>query len=221
MTKRKTTYLDYNATAPLHPEVREAMLGVMGEPYNPSSVHAKGREAKQLVHEAREHVAKAVGAEGAEIIFTGSGTEANHLALWGLRDASALAVSAVEHVSVLKPASMRQMVVIPVDANGLVDLDALKRLLERHDGKVLVSVQLANNETGVIQPVSEIAALVYQHGGYMHCDASQGVGKIPVDFTALNVDMMTISAHKFGGPQGATALVIKSGLKLEAIQLGG
>ncbi len=214
-------FLDHNATTPIVPEALEAMQQVYSEPCNPSSVHSFGRHARKLLDEARARIAKTCSAEGATVIFTGSGTESNNLALHGLEDVQDIFISATEHVSIMKPADVKGASHIPVDENGLVRLGALERMLKNVDGKVLVSVMLANNETGVIQPIHDIAKLVYQYGGYMHTDASQVLGKIALDFTALNVDMMTISGHKFGGPVGAAALIMKTGLHIKAQLLGG
>jgi len=221
MNKNKNIYLDYNATVPLKEEVAEIMAEVAKLPYNPSSIHSFGREAKKLIEEARNEVAKFSGAENAQVIFTSSGTEANNMAINGIKDISAVIVSSIEHVSVLKPAEDKKAFVIPVDENGVIRLDALRRILENVDGKALVSVMLANNETGVIQPIKEIAELVYRNGGYIHCDAAQALGKIKLNFNDLNVDMMTISAHKLGGPQGAAALIIKKGLVVAPFVKGG
>ncbi len=220
MTQART-YLDYNATAPVLPEAAEAMARVLRQPCNASSVHGFGRAARQILDEARANIAAALHAEGAQIIFTATGTEANNLALRGFRDAQHLAVSAVEHPSVLKPAEDRKAAMIPVDGQGIVRLEALEALLKAASGKTLVSVMLANNETGVIQPIAEIAQLVYAHGGFLHMDASQACGKIPVDFNVLNVDMITVSGHKFGAPQGAAALIVKKGVHLSAQITGG
>lgn len=218
---KKIIYLDNNATTATRPEVIKAMADVMRVPNNASSVHSFGREAKKLVSEARQKVAKFAGAEGAEVIFTSSGTESNSLAVKGFKSADYILISAVEHLSIIKPAQEKEASIIPVDENGVVKIDALRRMLKNTPGKALVSVQLANNETGVIQPVKEIAEVVYANGGHLHCDAVQASGKIKVDFNRLNTDMMTVSAHKFGGPQGAAALIIKKGIEISAIQTGG
>ncbi|MCB2081584.1 MAG: cysteine desulfurase [Rickettsiales bacterium] len=215
------TYLDYNATSPLLPEVQQAMVAVLAEASNASSVHAYGRTARGRLETAREQILQGIGAEGYGLVFTSGGTEANHLALRGLDVPELVTVtSAVEHPSIIQNA--KAAITLPVDGNGVVKLDVLETLLQKLEGKkALVSVMLANNETGVIQPVPEIAALVYQHGGYVHTDASQAIGRIPVDITALNVDMVTVSPHKFGGPLGTGALIYKKGLPLRASQHGG
>ncbi len=197
------------------------MAEIMAQPFNASSVHSFGRKAHSITSKARRQVAHAAGGEGAQIIFTGSGTEANNLAIKGLKGTDFIAVSATEHISVLKPAETRNAILIPVDENGIIRLDKLENILQNQQGKGLASFMLANNETGVIQPVSEIAKIVYEHGGFLHCDAVQAFGKIPVDFNNLNVDMMTVSAHKIGGVQGAAALIMKKGLELGAEITGG
>ena len=217
MMKRTPVYLDYNATAPIRPAVVKAMQAAMDRPMNPSSVHSFGRQAKRLVDEARAKITASVGAEGYHVIFTGSGTEANNLALKGIKTGMVLA-SAIEHSSVLQ--AVPDAVQIPVDANGVSDLKALKKLLATKH-KPLVTVMLANNETGAIQPIAEIAQLVHAAGGIFHCDAVQGLGKMPLDISLLNVDVLTLSAHKIGGPQGVGALLVKPGLVLESQIVGG
>jgi len=212
-------YLDYNATAPLRPEARAAMLSALDEVGNASSVHAEGRAARQRIEQARGAVARLVGGDAKLVTFTGGGTEANNTVLtheWSFRGqphrANFLLVSAAEHVSVLAggrfdPAKVRQ---IPVDGEGVVQMDALRRMLEglaAEEARPLVSVMLANNETGVIQPVREIARLAHEAGAIVHTDAIQAAGRIPVDMAALGVDVLTISAHKIGGPQGVGAIV--------------
>jgi len=228
-------YLDYNATAPVLPAVVEAMRCVWQLPVNASSVHGFGRKGKQMLREARKDIAKAIGAQGAEIIFTSGGTEANNHSVKAIESIDVVMHSSIEHVSLHNPVKemtesgiVKAPYVIPVTGDGVVDVGALsEKLKELKDSqeitaqKFLVSVMLVNNETGVIQPVAEIAQAVYQCGGFMHCDASQAIGKIPVDFTELNVDMMTISAHKAGGPQGVGALVVKRGLHIKPLHFGG
>jgi cysteine desulfurase len=217
----KHIYLDHNATTPVLPEVALAFVEAMRQPTNASSIHASGRRARKLVEEARAAVRTLTGAsEAYDVIFTASGTEANNLALQGFPPAVTRIVSAVEHVSVLK--AVKDAILCPVDEKGIIRLDALRRLLENNAGKkALVSIQLANNETGIIQPVNEVADLVYSFHGYVHADTAQGFGKIPVSIQELNVDMLTISAHKFGGPLGAAALVAKKGLPLTSMLHGG
>ena len=214
-------YLDHNATAPLRPEAKAAMMTAMAVSGNASSVHGEGRAARQLVEEAREQVARAVGVIAPMVVFTSGGSEANNLALKGA-PVERLIVSAVEHPSVLEAAraSGRPVEVLPVDGQGVADLAALERLLA-NGPRALVSLMLANNETGVIQPVAEAARLAQAHGALMHCDAVQGLGRIPVNFALLGVDMMTLSAHKPGGPLGAGALIVRDGLALTPLVHGG
>ena len=211
------TYLDYNATAPLRPEVVDAMCAAASQVGNASSVHRFGRLARRTVEDAREAVAALAGVASANVVFTGGGTEANNLALMG-SDRPVLA-SAIEHESVL--AAVPGTRIIPVDSNGLVELAALAGMLAESDTPTLVSIMLANNETGVIQPVAEAAAIAHEHGALFHCDAVQAAGRIPLDIAALGADMLTLSAHKIGGPQGIGALVMAHDLPLTAVLRGG
>jgi cysteine desulfurase len=212
-------YLDWNATTPLRPEVREAMAAAWNIQGNPSSVHAEGRQARKLVEEARAALAGAVGATPGNVVFTSGGTEANALALTpGLRRASGppvarLLVSAIEHASVLAGGRFPTEAIgtIGVTGAGLLDLDDLRNLLQ--DGPpALVSVMLANNETGAIQPVAEAAGLVHAAGGLLHVDAIQAFGKIPFDINALMADLATVSGHKIGAPKGVGALILAEGV---------
>jgi cysteine desulfurase len=209
-------YLDWNASAPLRPEARAALLDALALTGNPSSVHAAGRAVRRLVEEARADIAALAGAPAEAVVFTSGGTESNALALRG--SVLPVATTAVEHASVL--AARDDALRIPVDGDGVVRLDALAAMLAAR-GPMLVSVMMANNETGVIQPVAEIAALLHRHGGYLHCDAVQAVGRIPVDMAAQGIDMLTLSAHKLGGSQGVGALVVRSGPRPAALLRGG
>jgi len=185
---------------------------------NPSSVHSFGRAARRIVDDARGRVAALVSARPDDIVFTSGGTEANNLALRGCGHGRILA-SAVEHPSVLGAADGIEP--IPVDDDGIVDLAALARLLESRDGPAVVSVMLANNETGVILPVAEAARIARQKGALVHCDAVQAAGRLPLDMAALGVDMLTLSAHKLGGPKGVGALVVSESIRLDPIFRGG
>jgi cysteine desulfurase len=222
-------YLDWNATTPLRPEARAAMLAAWELIGNPSSVHAEGREARRLVEDARAGLAAAVGALPRNVVFTSSGTEANTLALSpGLRRPSGeparrLLVSAVEHPSVLAggrfPAD--DIGQIRVMRSGVVDLDHLRDLLA--GGRpALVSIMAANNETGALQPVAEAARIVHEAGGLLHVDAIQALGKIAFNINAVGADLASFSAHKIGGPKGIGALVVADGIAgLEPVLRGG
>src|SRR3984893_1656375 len=222
-------YLDWNATTPLRREARDAMAAAWDFAGNPSSVHAEGRQARRLVEEARASVASAVGASPRNVIFTSGGTEANALALVpGLRRAEGapvarLLVSAIEHASVLAGGRfpVEATFTIDVTRTGLVDLEHLRALLSR-GSPALVSVMLANNEPGALQPVREAAERVHAAGGLLHVDAIQALGKIPFDIKAMNADLVTLSAHKIGGPKGIGALVLAEGvLGFEPLLRGG
>ena len=222
-------YLDWNATAPLRSEARQAMISALQLCGNPSSVHAEGRSARKLVEDARAIVANAVGASPRNVVFTSGGTEANALALRpGLRRGSGapverLLVSAIEHASVLAGGSFSapSIETIPVSSSGLIELSRLRALLVGQP-PALVSVMLANNETGAVQPVAEAAEIVHGEGGLMHVDAIQGFGKFSFNINGLNTDLVTLSAHKVGGPKGVGALVLAEGITgLEPLLRGG
>ena len=224
---KKRVYLDHNATSPLRQRVRDEMIDAMNLSGNPSSVHAEGRKANAFIERSREKIAALIGADANDVLFTSGGTEANITALSpGLvaktakdRARALCFVSAVEHPSVLKGGRFAQSQIrtIPVTSSGVVDLDAFIELLDAHDLTPLsgvkskypfvVSVMLANNETGVIQPVTEISGIVLERGGLMHCDAVQALGRMPFDLASIGVDLVTIAAHKIGGPKGVGALI--------------
>ncbi|MEP9376313.1 cysteine desulfurase family protein [Aquabacter sp. CN5-332] len=217
----RRAFLDHNATSPLRPEARAAMLDALTEPGNASSVHTDGRAARARLEQARTEVAGLAGAQKTGVVFTSGATEANALILHPELDIAGrpvtcdvLLISAVEHPSILRghrfPAD--RVEVLPVDAAGRIDLDALDEALTRHAGqgrRALLSLMLANNETGVIQPVAEAARRAQAHGAVVHCDAVQAAGRLPLDIYALGVDFLTFSSHKIGGPQGAGALVAR------------
>jgi len=214
------SYLDHNATSPLRPSAKAAMLAALETGGNASSVHAEGRAARKILDDSREAIARQLGVIAPMVIFTSGGSEANNLAIKGIA-VERILVSAVEHPSVIEAAkaSGKPVEVIPVTAQGVVDFDALRALLA--GPKALVSAMLANNETGVIQPVRDIAELAHAQGAVVHTDAVQAFGKIPVNFALLGVDLMTITKHKLGGPPGIGALIVRDSLPLAPLIHGG
>ena len=215
---RDPIYLDYNATAPIRPEVRDAVIAAFGVAGNPSSVHGFGRRARRVVEDARAEVAALAGVAPARVVFTSGGTEANTAALRATGRTRVL-VSAIEHDSVLEtaPDALR----VPVTADGLIDLTALERLLAEAPEPALVSVMRVNNETGVIQPLADVVRIAHAHGALVHCDAIQAAGRLPLEVDALGIDLMTLSAHKLGGPQGVGALIVRDGIPITPVLRGG
>lgn len=209
-----STYLDYNATAPLRPEARAALLAALEAPANPSSVHRFGRAARGIADIARRQVADLVGAEAKRVVFTSGGTEANNLALRLACEAAgvkSLVVAAIEHDSVLRPARHLGLPLIEVAAgpDGVVTAAAVEAALAVAAAPALVCLMLANNETGAIQPVAAVTRAAHAAGALVLCDAVQAAGKIPVDFSQLGCDFLILSGHKLGGPTGIGALVLR------------
>jgi len=228
-------YLDYNATAPPAPGVVDAVCRVLRDrPGNPSSIHAPGQEARAVLDAARSAVARLIDASPADVVLTGGGTEADNLAIRGAAEALEatgrrhLVTTTIEHEAVLATCAALerrgwQVTRLPVDATGVASPARLAAALAAAPagGTALVSVMHANNEVGTIQPVAELAALARAHGAWFHTDAVQTVGRIPVSATAMGVDLLTLSGHKFGGPKGTGALWIRRGLRLQPQQTGG
>ncbi|MBI1211598.1 MAG: aminotransferase class V-fold PLP-dependent enzyme [Alphaproteobacteria bacterium] len=229
-------YLDFNATAPLRPEAKAAMLAVLETTGNAQSVHAEGRQARGQIEKARRQVARLVDCSESEIVFTSGGSEANALALRGAIQGAAesgeritrLIVSAIEHDSVLANAALCEatnaglrVAQCPVTTDGVIDLAELRRLLREGKGRTLVSVMAANNETGVIQPIADVVAEAKSVGALVHCDAVQAAGKVPFSFAALGLDYATLSSHKIGGPQGVGALAARAAAPLTRQIAGG
>ncbi|MEX2201321.1 MAG: cysteine desulfurase family protein [Dongiaceae bacterium] len=215
---RQAVYLDYNATVPLRPQARAALIAALDIVGNASSIHRFGRLARRSIEDAREQIAALLKVMPRQIVFTAGATEANNGALRATGRRRILA-GATEHPSVL--AASPAIETIPVDRAGVVDLAELSTMLATNDEPALVSIMLANNETGTIQPVAEAAAIAHAAGALLHCDAVQAVGRIPLDFQALGADLMSVSSHKMGGPTGAGALIVRDGLALEPLLRGG
>ncbi|MFW6113493.1 MAG: cysteine desulfurase NifS [Actinomycetota bacterium] len=226
----KRIYMDHAATTPIHPEVREAMLPYLGERFgNPSSLCQEGREARKAVEQARAAVAEALGAEAEEIFFTGSGTEADNLAILGVAAANRdkgnhIITTRIEHHAVLEPCHFLEsrgfeLTFLPVDGEGIVDPGKVRKALR--PSTILVTVMHANNEIGTIQPVAEISTLCREAGVYLHSDAVQTVGALDVDVDRLGVDLLSVSAHKLYGPKGVGCLYARRGTELRSVLLGG
>lgn len=228
-------YLDHNATSPLRPESLSAITHAVATGGNPSSIHAGGRAARAIVEDARERVAALAGAGAANVIFTSGATESNNLALFGAAEGSLegdvsrltrIFVSAVEHSSVLETADKLaerfpwiRVARLPVTADGVIDLEALRVALREGKGRALVAVMAANNETGVVQPIADVSRLAREAGALLLVDAVPAAGKIDLDFALC--DYMVLSAHKIAGPQGAGALLVADGAPLAPQLVGG
>ncbi|WCR58716.1 MAG: Cysteine desulfurase NifS [Wolbachia endosymbiont of Ctenocephalides felis wCfeF] len=214
-------YADYNATSPIIDSVRKSILEVLSKQIlNPSSLHRKGQEARKILQDARDNVRGIIGALGdKEVVFTSGATEANNLVMRGVAGYRHV-ISAIEHPSILNSAYNPH--IIPVNQEGVVDLLELKKILSKLErDRVIVSVMMANNETGVIQPVKEVAEIAHKFGAICHTDAAQSVGKIEVNMEDLGVDLLTLSAHKFGGIAGSGVLIFDKKLVIEPIVVGG
>lgn len=214
---RPSVYLDHCASSPLKPAVRDALAGAMELCGNPSSVHGHGRAVRKAMEDARAVIAGLAGAFPDRVVFTSGATEANALALTGF-PGRRIATSTIEHDSVL--ANAPEAARLPVTPDGVVRLDALEDFL-RNGGPALVSLMQVNNETGVVQPVTEAAGLIHAHGGLLHVDAVQGAGRLPVAMSETGADLMTLSAHKIGGPSGAGVLILGEGLEPAPLLRGG
>jgi len=214
-------YFDHNSTTPVDSRVADVVDRANREIFgNASSIHRTGQAAKQMLEKSRRGVAQALGAKESEIVFTSGGTESNNLAIHGVMGAGMHAVTtAIEHPAVLEPLRAFDVTHVPVDASGVVSVDAIAATIRPNTA--LVSVMLANNETGAIQPVREIAALLRGRGILLHSDGVQAVGKMPVNLAELGVDLFSISGHKFYAPKGLGALYVRKGVKLMPLQSGG
>lgn len=225
-----SVYLDYNASAPMKPAALEAASAALALVGNPSSIHGPGRAARAVVERARDAARRLAGAATADVIFTSGGTESCNLGVRGLSGgvgAAHILASAIEHAAITLSAEHTAQAravpfsSIPCDGAGRVDAAALERLLTEQDGPALVCVMLANNETGALQPIQEIAEIAKSAGAVILCDAAQAPGRIPFSFDDLGVDAMILSAHKFGGPKGVGALILREGTPFESRILGG
>lgn len=210
-------YLDHNASMPLCPKAREAIICVMNETGNASSIHQYGRTIRHHIETARKIVADAVHVSPAQVIFTSGATESNNMALRGFEGQTI--ISSVEHDSIIhaRPDSL----ICPVDQRGILDLEALEDFLKQQTGPTLVSLQYANNETGILQPMDRIVSLVRHYKAKIHCDAVQVLGKLELDWKSLNLDAISLSAHKIGGPHGVGALIVSPDLALKPLIKGG
>ena len=214
-------YLDYNATTPIKPEAKQAVIDALELCGNPSSVHENGRKARGIIEAARSSVATLVGVNCRDfgVIFTGGATESNNLALHQSTQGYSLAVSDIEHPSVRSP--FCDFATISVNCDGVIDLDSLSVALDKSVRPMLVSIMTANNETGVIQPIAEAAKLIHAKGGIIHTDAVQAAGRLSLNMAESGVDLLSLSSHKIGGPQGVGALIAAPRLTIKPLLRGG
>jgi cysteine desulfurase len=217
MSSPTRAYFDYNATAPLYDVARAKLLEALDITSNPSSIHSHGRAGRKLIEDARSSIGEIFDITPNQIIFTSGATEANNTILKGFQGKRIL-VAATEHLSVIE--SGVDVTIIPVDENGIVNLDSLTELLKA-EPTTLVSVMYVNNETGIIQPVKEIAKIVHEHGALFHCDAAQAVGRISFTRASVDADFITITAHKFGGMIGTGAIIFKPQISVPVLLHGG
>ncbi len=217
-------YFDHNASTPVSPEALEAYTHATVNAFgNPTSIHSDGQAARRIIDDSRREVALLLGCQPKELVFLSGGTESDNLALFGI-EARHVIVSQIEHPAVLESAAELErrgvrVTSVPVNAQGLVDPDSIRQALTPETG--LVSIMHANNETGAIQPIAEIAAIAHEAGALMHSDGVQAAGKVALDMAALGADLYSITGHKFGGPKGAGALYVREGVKLRRSQFGG
>lgn len=220
--RENRTYLDYNATAPVYPQVVDVISNALRDLGNASSVHAEGRSVRGTIEDARDSVSNLIGLPSQSITFTSGGTEANATVIRGLSGSGAISdvyCSAIEHPSVLEHVDPQRY--IPVNIDGQLDLSGLEDALKQQHAPFLMCVMLANNETGVIQPVREVSDLVHERGGLVLCDAVQGPGKFALNIESLGADFYTFSAHKIGGPQGVGCFAMNTDIALKPIMIGG
>jgi cysteine desulfurase len=218
MTSNLPLYLDYNATAPLLPQVMQAMTDAMHLIGNPSSIHTQGRMVRKHIEQARAQIAQTVHCDPTHITFTSGATEANNWAVFG-SNAKRILMSSIEHASLIDLPV--EKIIIPVTTQGVVDIDALEKLLAQDNTPTLVCVMWVNNETGVIQPIEQIAALCAIYSAQLHVDAVQALGRFPIDLSAIPITSLSLSAHKIGGPSGVGALVYAHDVVLEKMIHGG